>query len=474
VNHKLIRNLLLLSGSFITIIILISNSGCANIIPPTGGPRDTIPPVLVNANPQNFDLHFTGNKIVFTFNEYLDLKDIHQNLVVSPTPKSDPTVEVKLKTITVRLKDSLRPNTTYSFDFGKAIRDINEGNILKNFTYTFSTGSYIDSMEFSGKVLLAENGKKDSTLIVMLHTKMDDSAVAKEKPRYFTRVDSAGNFRFRYLKPGTYAIYAMKDESGLKEYTSKSQLFAFADTPIVVQENYEPVLLYAYADTTGSAKPQKKSTVKTAAGAKKPEKRLIVQLNIENGQLDLLGNLEIKFQTPLKFFDSSKVRFTDEKFTDLTQYHYAEDSTRKKITLFYKWAMDTKYYIIATKEFAEDTLGNRLLKTDTVAFHTKRESDYGSLRLRFVNLNLKKNPVLQFVQNNLIVKTYVFGSSNIFFDKLFRPGDYELRILYDDNKNGVWDPGVFFGQHKQPELVQPIRQKLTVKSDWENEFDINL
>ena len=96
------------------------------------------------------------------------------------------------------------------------------------------------------------------------------------------------------------------------------------------------------------------------------------------------------------------------------------------------------------------------------------------MRLRFLNLDLKKNPVLEFIQSDQIKKTYVFGSSNIFFDRLFLPGDYELRILYDDNKNGKWDPGEFFGKHKQPEIVQAIKQKLTVKSDWENEFDINL
>ncbi|HTS43530.1 MAG TPA: Ig-like domain-containing domain [Puia sp.] len=475
-NQKFIRNLLLISGIFFSAIILTDSSGCAVIIPPTGGPRDTLPPVLVGADPQNFALNFTGNKIVFTFNEYVDLKEVHENLVTSPVPKSDPSVEVKLKTITVRLKDTLRPNTTYSLNFGKAIRDINEGNILKNFTYIFSTGSYVDSMEFSGRVLLAETGKRDSTLIVMLHTKTDDSAVAKERPRYFTRLDSAGNFRFRYLRPGTYAIYALKDESGLKEYTSKSQLFAFSDTPVVVQPNYTPVLLYAYNDTTGSVKHPKKTAAKPAAPAKKQEekKRLVVQSNLENGLLDVLGNLIIGFQTPLKFFDSSKVRFTDEKFNDLSQYRFELDTTMKRITMHYKWAMDTRYYLIASKEFAEDTLGDRLLKTDTISFHTKRESDYGSLRLRFLNLDLKKNPMLEFIQSDQIKKTYVFGSSNIFFDKLFLPGDYELRILYDENKNGKWDPGEFFGKHKQPEIVQAIKQKLTVKSDWENEFDINL
>jgi uncharacterized protein (DUF2141 family) len=455
---------------------MLALGGCANIIPPTGGFRDSLPPELIKASPVNNDLHFTGKIITFNFNEYIDLKDLRQNLVVSPVPKSEPTVESKLKTLTVRLKDTLEPSTTYSLNFGNAVRDINEGNILKNFTYVFSTGAHIDSMQFSGKVILAATGKIDSTIIVMLHRHTDDSAVAKERPRYITHLDTSGRFTFHYLEPGTYAIYALKDEGGQRKYTSKTQVFAFADSPVVIQQNYTPITLYAYDDTTGS-KPIKKTVAKSAA-SKKPEKekekRLIVQLNLASNQLDLLTNLVLTFPTPLKFFDSSHVRFTDDNFKDITDFHYEKDSTNKKITFIYKWVPDTKYHLIATKEFAEDTFGNRLLKTDTIAFSTKKETDYGSVRLRFRNIDLNKNPVLQFMQGETIKESYVFGSSRTYFKKIFIPGEYELRILYDDNKNGKWDPGEFYEKHKQPEKVVPIRQKLTVKSNWDNETDIVL
>jgi len=462
---------------FLVILVIIKTpllTGCANIIPPTGGLRDTLPPVLVKSMPDNYNLHFRGKIITFNFNEYIELNEINKNLIVSPVPKSDPRITSNLKTITVKLRDTLEPNTTYSLNFGRAIRDINEGNVFKNFTYVFTTGPYIDSMQFSGKVILAATGKIDSTLIVILHTKTDDSAVAKDRPRYFTNLDTGGNFVFRHIQPGTYVIYALKDESGQKKYLTKTQSFAFADSPVVIQQNNTPITLYAYEDTAG-ARITKKTISKTGAAKKtEKEKRLIVQLNLPSGQLDLLSTLEMQFQTPLKFFDSSKVRFTDENFKDITQFYYAEDSNRKKITIFYNWVMDTKYHIIASKEFAEDTLGGKLLKTDTISFKTKKESDYGSVRLRFINLDLKKNPVLQFVQSDAVKEAYIFGSSNIYFKKLFVPGDYELRILYDDNKNGVWDPGEFFNKHKQPEKVKPIRQKLTVKSNWDNETDIVL
>ncbi|MBS1597300.1 MAG: Ig-like domain-containing protein [Bacteroidetes bacterium] len=462
----------------IIVIKMLAISGCANIIPPTGGLRDSLPPTLVKATPDNNKLHFNSKTIVFNFDEYIDLREVRKELIQSPVAKSDPTVESKLKVVTVKFKDTLEPNTTYSLNFGKAIRDINEGNILNNFTYVFSTGDHIDSLTFSGRVVLASTGKVDSTLTVMLHRHFDDSAVAKEKPRYIARLDTTGNFKFHYLEPGTYAIYALKDEGGQLKYTSKTQLFAFADSPIVVKENYTPVILYAFMDTAGS-KPVKKSTPKAATSKKadkekEKDKRLVVQLGLSNGSLDLLSDFVLTFPVPIKFFDSSQVRFTDENFKDITQFQYLRDTSNKKITLIYKWVPDTKYHMIAQKEFAEDTTGARLLKTDTITFQTKRESDYGSLRLRFPNIDLKKNPVLLFMQGETIKETFIFGSNKIYYKKLFLPGEYELRILYDDNKNGIWDPGEFYGAHRQPEKVIPIRRKLNVKSNWDNETDITL
>ncbi len=466
---------LLLIG--IIIIRFSGFTGCANIIPPTGGPKDTLPPVLVTANPGDHSLHFSAKKIVLTFDEYIDLRDVRTNLIVSPVPRIQPNVEYKLKTITILLKDTLRPNTTYALNFGKAVVDNHEGNVLKNFTYVFSTGDYIDSIKYSGNVVMASTGKPDSTLIVMLHNKLDDSAVVKERPRYIARLDSLGNYTFSNLRPGTYALYALDDQSGGHTYTSKAQIFAFADSPVNITENATAPELYAYADTSGQKPAKKAQQNVTPTKPKKEEKdkpkHLSVSGNIPGGLLDLHNQFEFSFAVPLKSFDSTKVRFTTDSFVNITGYHFVEDSLRKKVTLVYSWTPNTKYHLILNKEFAEDTLGEKLLKTDTFYFSTKKESDYGTLLLRFRNLDLNRHPVLQFVQSNKVVHTHVFGRSVRFNIKLFDPGEYDLRILYDDNQNGVWDPGDFF-KHRQPEKVQPIRRKLNVKANWDNEVDITL
>lgn len=449
------------------------------MIPPTGGPKDTLPPVLLAAQPQLNTLHFEGNKIVFTFDEYVDLKDARKELITLPVPKIEPTVEFKLKTVTVHLKDTLKPNTTYSLDFGNAIRDNNEGNILRHFTYTFSTGSYIDSLQLTGQVTMAFSGKADSTLIVMLHSDLDDSAVAKHRPHYITRLDSLGNYRFTHLAPGTYALYALKDESGTHEYTTKAQIFAFADSFIVLKENAQAPHLYAYQDTS-----QQKSTRKPLLNPPPPKpkkedkdkpKKLLVSANLTGGKLDLHDQFQFLFQVPIKYFDSTKVQFLKDSFVNIPadRYHFEEDTTAKKVTLVYGWTPDTKYQLILQKDFAQDTLGQELLRIDTVAFSTKREEDYGNLRLRFKGLDLNRHPVLLFMQSGKIILSHPFGRSLRYENKLFNPGDYDLAILYDDNENGVWDPGDFF-KHRQPEMVTQIKRKLTVKANWDNEVDISL
>ena len=228
-------------------MLVISNAGCAQIGMPTGGAKDSIPPRLLSASPKLNSTNVTGNKITLTFNEYIDLKEPQTNVLVSPFPKKSPLVEFKLKTVTVKLKDTLLPNTTYSINFGNAIVDNNEGNPFKEFTYIFSTGNQIDSFKLTGKVILAETGKADSTLIAMLYRNAADSAVQKQKPDYIAKLTGNGSFAFINLPAGNFKVYALKDGDGGKTYNSKKEMFAFANAPVTISANNEPVVLYASA-----------------------------------------------------------------------------------------------------------------------------------------------------------------------------------------------------------------------------------
>lgn len=446
----------------ICIYIQASLTGCAQIIAPTGGKKDSLPPVLLMAVPGENALNFNAKKVVLTFDEYVQLDQVRENLVVSPVPEKDPYVDYKLKTVTIKINDTLKPNTTYSINLGNAVRDVNENNIFKNLTYTFSTGAYIDSLTLSGNVQLAETGGFDSTLTVLLYNNLIDSAVETQKPRYMAKVDSSGNFRFRHLASGTYNYYALKDGDGNKFYSSPREIFAFGGNTVTVDTGTTRIKLYAYAEEPEKIAPAKQT----------PEKKLKYVSKVPAEEQDILSNLSIDFNKKLKNFDAQKILLTDTLNNQLDDYSASLDSTQKKVTINYKWQLDSFYRLILLKDFGSDSTGLSLEKTDTIKFKARGEADYGSLKINFTNFDTTKKMVLQFVKNNEVVKAYKLTNSK-WSELLFDPGEYQLRILYDTNDNGKWDAGSYTLK-RQPEIVYPIKQKLAIRANWENERDIEL
>ena len=333
----------------------------------------------------------------------------------------------------------------------------------------FLPGPYLDSLQLSGKVVLAQTGTSDSTLIVVLHTDLTDSAVVNKRPRYVTRLDSSGNFTFRNLPPDTFAIYAIGDAGISRRYTSSSQQFAFAPQPIITGET-QPLTLYAYQEEKETVNKPVTPSKTTAT-----DKRLKFSTGIAGKQQDLQNPFTLTFESPLRTFDTSKmILTTDSTFTPVAAATPTLDSTRKRIAFNIPWKEATEYNLVIDKEFAEDTLGNRLLKSDTISFVTKAKADYGQVSLRVRNIDTAQNPVLQFIQNNNVVFS-ANVKSGAFSKDLFPPGEYNLRILYDTNNNGIWDPGVFFGpDKKQPEVAYPVLRNINVKPNWENEFEVTL
>lgn len=446
-------------------------SGCANIIPPQGGPRDSLPPQLLSAIPKDSTVNYKGKRIVLTFDEYIDdLQDVQNNVLFTPTFKTPPAIDVKARTMTIRFKDSLGPNTTYILNFGNAIRDINENNVLRNYIYTFSTGPVLDSLTFSGKVILAENGKTDSTLIVILHRDLSDSAVRKQRPVYVSRVDSAGNFSFKNLPKDRFAVYALGDAGTQRQYLTNTQLFAFANDTVITGQTKNDTL-YAYRVQAAGAPTTTASQVQTTKGGNAADRRL--RFTLPTGTLDLQTDYVLNFQIPLRRFDSAQVSLTTDSTFTPASYTVSLDSSKKLLQFHSQWKEGIKYNLILAKDFAEDSTGKKLLKTDTLAFTTKKRSDYGQLKLTIRNVDVTKNPVLQFIQNDKVVFSSPIKAGR-FASDLFNPGDYELRVLYDANNNGKWDAGQFFGTKRQPELVKPIEQKITVKASWDNEIERSL
>ena len=453
---------------FILILVLSSSvvfdSGCAQIGYPTGGAKDSLPPKLVKANPEMDAKNIKSDKFAFTFDEYIDLQDLQNNLLISPLQNKNPNITANPKTINLKFRDSLLPNTTYTINFGDAVRDINENNILKNFTYVFSTGNYIDSGTIAGKIYTAETGKIDTTILVMLYANTTDSIVKKKKPNYISKVKGDGSFEFKNLPNSEFKIYGLKDNDGGKTYNIETETFAFRDEIVSASKN-ENITLFAYAE-------KKEEPVKTNV-AEKPskEKKLSYTTNLI-GDKDILEPIEINFINAIKILDSNKIYLTDTFFAKKYPLKYSLDTTLKKLLIDVKWELETPYVFVFGKDAVKDTFDKQLAKTDTIRFQTKKTEDYGKLIFRFNDLDLKKNPVLEFLQNDQI-KLSSKITSNTYTNNLFPPGEYEIRILYDTDKNGKWTPGNY-SKKLQPEIAVTLPQKLTIKANWDNERDINL
>ena len=457
--------LTIVASIFVSAFWMSVPTGCANMIPPSGGPRDTIPPVLINAIPHDSTINFKGDRIVLNFNEELDdPKDPRNNIIFTPAFEVDPEVTTKGKSLTVRFRDTmLRPNTTYIINFGNAIVDITEGNAAKNFVYTFSTGPYLDSLEISGKVLLAENGGVDTTLNVVLYKDLKDSVILSKSPQYIVRLDRNGNFRFHNLPKDTFAIYAF---GGGRRYQT-NQLFAFNDTSVIAGEA-DSLVLYAYHPTTPAT-----ATTTTAITRIPPNDRRLRLTPSTTSQQELLSDFTLTFPVPLKNFDSTKLHLATDSVFNPASFTATLDTTKKEVLIKTDWKEGTGYHLILEKDFAADTTGRQLLKTDTISFVTKTKADYGSVTLRFKNLDKYKHPVLQFVQNNQVLKSVPLGGT-IYSQSLFAPGEYNLRIFDDVNENGKWDAGNFFGKKRQPEIIHPIERLFSIKANWDNEFEVAL
>lgn len=473
---------------------------CANIVPPSGGPKDTLPPVLLNASPADSSLHFNSHKVVLSFSEYVELDNIFEKLIVSPTLKRTPTVTAKLRTITMVIKDTLDKNTTYTFNFADAIRDINEHNPIQDYAYVISTGDYLDSLQVKGFIINAETGKPDSNVSVMMYRHLEDSVVSKEKPVYYARSKGNGAFWFKNLAPGDYKLFAIKEENKDLQYNDPKELIAFHDSLIHLRETnlYDvPLLTFLEKDSTlkggpdemggpggepgglppggNNAPPPEEEDHKSKEEKEKEKKRKIfvaATLGEKNSQ-DLGQPLIVNFSAPVKTLDTTHILLAEDTTFKPVAFTTFFDSTRKVLHLVYNWKEGTPYRLTIPKEAVLDTLGQEQSKADTILFTAKKESDYGSAMLSLTlsdSLKAAGGDTMHFVAQLVKEKDIKYSGkivNGVWIQKRIMPAEYEVRILIDDNNNGKWDRGVYYGTpKKQPERVVNFPKKENIKANW--------
>ncbi|MEC3881548.1 Ig-like domain-containing protein [Parapedobacter sp. 10938] len=216
---------------------------CASIQQPQGGPKDSIPPTILEETPPNLTRNFDAEKIVIQFDEFIKLANPFKEISVSPDLEQPINPRVRRKNIEITLPDSLEENTTYTINFGKAIGDFNEGNPLLNYSYVFSTGDIIDSLAISGKVINAFTKLPEKEIAVLLIPTRQDSIFGKRKANIFTLTDTAGTFRLQNLREDNYRIYALREENNDRVYNAPGELIGFLNDSIVLNKDTSGILL---------------------------------------------------------------------------------------------------------------------------------------------------------------------------------------------------------------------------------------
>lgn len=509
----------------------------------TGGLKDTLAPVLVSSDPENYSTNFKGSTITLNFDEYVKLKNTNKQLIISPPLKSEPliTPSTASRFIKLEIRDTLQPNTTYSFNFGQAITDNNEGNALNQFKYVFSTGDHIDSLKLNGRIKDAHEKYVDNFVSVMLYEindKFTDSTIYKQFPRYITNtLDSMRTFQFENLKEGKYLLVALKDKGSNNKFNPKDDKIGFLKSYITIPtdtvyelelfkevlplKTFKPIqasgnrllLPYEGKQDFKNSKPkivlkngnEVLETIVTQFPKKdslqvwyKPIKADSLSMEVEkdqyrkkfsfkikalkkdtlnikavqNGQINFRERFTLETETPLVKFDKSKIRLVD-KDSVAVDYSTEYDEFEQKLYIDFKKEPLDKYNFTflpgALTDFYEKT-------NDTLSYKlsTKEYEDYGNMVLNLQNV--KRFPIIVEITNkkgdNVIASEYSTGETTIKFNLLV-PEEFTVRIIYDDNKNKVYDTGSFINKTYSEEVFY-YQKGIDVRANWDVDQAIDL
>ena len=516
----------------IVFLFLLSFTDCAKKGRPSGGLRDTIAPVILRSAPENFTINFKNNEIRITFDEFIKLKDISKELIISPPLKYAPVITPLSvsKVLKIKILDTLKDNTTYSFNFGNSILDNNEGNLFPNYKYVFSTGSYIDSLTLKGTAVDALLPKTDFPTTVVLYQvdqSYKDSLVFLEKPTYITTtINETNNFELSNLKQGTYQLIALKEQTRNYTFQPKTDKIGFYKDLITIPtdslfelklfkevpdfkptrpklessnrisfgyegktDNYQITLLtpmeddFQYQvlkqpgrDTLNfwfKPKVTKDSLVFVTKNKLQIDTTTVrfrelysdsLRLTAINDRLISLGDtLKLKANTPLVAISSEKISVVTKD--TLAIDFVAQINTKENAAQIVFDKQEEQLYSITLRNGAlTDYLSNT---NDSIVYRqqVKPIADFASLNLTLDNAD--EFPLLIELINEkfkVVKQTYLETNAPVFFEHI-SPGKYFIRLIVDQNKNKIWDPGNFLDK-LAPEKVVYYPSIIELRANW--------
>jgi hypothetical protein len=520
----------------ITIVLVVS--ACANRVIPSGGPVDKNEPFLTQESPPSGTTNFTGKKIEISFNEFIQLKDGGKALAVSPPMEPAPVVTALKRTIVLELPDTLEPQTTYTFDFGDAISDVNETNPVRGYRYVFSTGPVIDTLQMTGKIINALTLKPESgALAVVFPENIADTVLGFTGPSYFARAGEDGSFAITNMRPGNYRVFGLADKNNNLRANLPDEELGFINgtvspgvsdleirlskhaplqqrvlTSLLAEPGRAQIVLARPSDATGFTflppvpdqvipfyntagdsltliflpRADSAQVVMTDEGI--PYDTLKLRLTrgsnqalstvtimdwqttpAQGGVLDPGQQPSVSWSVPLTRFDASKVMVTrDTVPVEVTVSQ--PDSLKRRVTVTGTWP-EGKYTVTFLPEAATDLFDR---KNDTLRFTFIIPDERSRGSLSYVLTPVAESRIIQLVNEKDEVKKQhaVPADGRGRFERM-EPGVYRMRLIFDTNNNGRWDEGDF-RKKRNPEQVYYHPDTITIRANWELEFDWQL
>lgn len=515
------------------VFILACIYGCASMRQPEGGPIDKTPPKVLKMEPANLTTNFNAKKIVITFDEYFNVQNESREFSISPEQERPPLLKKDLKKLEIIFQDSLEKNTTYALNFGNAIADVNESNVLKNLTYAFSTGPLLDSLSIRGRVTNSLTGKPVLDATVFIIPLSRDSIFGKKKASISTSTDSSGLYSLNNLKKDTYKIYALKENGGDKIYQQRSDEIGFIKEPIGLTKNLDSINLGIFKElpqefrildrkfntdgsinmifnqklikpeitilnnnsvndskliqfsktndslkmwlqdlTFDSIKVELKSngkpldTVQFNRDKKDTYTRILQQTdNLESAVLNPYRPLKFTFNFPIEKIDLTKIKLTEDTISR-SNFSMAKDSTNLLIYSFnYPWKKKANYTITFDEGAITGIFG---IKNKAIRKTLKLGSadDYGSFILKVEVPDTSKSYVLEILNDRKqVISSEVITKNRSITYSNYKVGSYFTRIIYDENKNGIWDTGSL-KLGTQPEYIWNHPEERTVRANF--------
>ncbi|MBC3756949.1 Ig-like domain-containing protein [Hyunsoonleella sp. SJ7] len=332
--------------NFILIIIIGCIAiNCANTGRPEGGAKDIEPPRIVSTSPENYSTNFAAKEIRIYFDEFIKIKNLQKQLIISPPMKTQPEITPlgsASKFIKIKIYDTLQPNTTYAFNFGNSIEDNNEGNPYTYYRYVFSTGDHLDSLTVTGNITDALKRQPETFVSVMLYevdSTFTDSIIYKETPKYITNtLDSLTTFTIENVKEGKYLLVALKDKNGDNKFQQKSDQIAFYDEFIdVPTDSSYSLRLFNEIVNFKPSRPQ------LVTGQK-------IMIGYEGDYTGIKVNMLSEVPEDFKY------RITKDEKTDTLYYWYEPKLEVDSLVLSIEHPQTTKEYTVRIRDMEKDSL----------------------------------------------------------------------------------------------------------------------